>query len=242
MMPKIKKAKITRKTVSHCQEFSAFRLFKAEKTNELAAAHSRNCDCKDGILTGGVGLTVYQPSDGSALAATPNLALRNIYLLPTMDEQGKKEWELFLVSKQNSTYAYSKTDKTFARILEDVPVYTMFTAWDAVGGTSLFVGTEINLGVSKNKGGSFAGVTATDGQACVFKNRVFAADGNNLHYSAPSNTADFSESLESGTLYGDVTDGEIQGLAVWKDALYVFAENGVRKITASGSPTQFTMD
>lgn len=74
-----------------------------------------------------------------------------------------------------------------------------------------------------------------------FKHRIFVAmKGGEVRYSAPENFYNFEESPdEGGRIRFSNHGGEIVAMHVYDDALYIFFENGIMRLQASGEPSRF---
>lgn len=77
--------------------------------------------------------------------------------------------------------------------------------------------------------------------ACVCRDRVFFAIGDELRYCAPTLETDWSDSAdEAGYLkIPDESDGEIVALAGLSENLYIFRRRGIVKATVSGAARDF---
>ena len=80
--------------------------------------------------------------------------------------------------------------------------------------------------------------------ARFWQSRLFCATGEcEIIYSAPGNPTNFTQSLEEGgSILFPAERGKIVGLEVLKDALFVFYDYGIAKLTLAGSPKDFVWE
>lgn len=77
----------------------------------------------------------------------------------------------------------------------------------------------------------------------TYAGRIFTAAGNTIRYGAAFDFSTFSDGISaSGIIRTEAESGEIKGLCVFSDSLYVFCENGVYEITADISATDFKIE
>ena len=74
-----------------------------------------------------------------------------------------------------------------------------------------------------------------------FKHRIFVGmKGSEVRYSAPEDFLNFNESSdEGGRMRFSNCGGEIVAMQVYDDALYIFFQSGILRLTASGEPSKF---
>ena len=97
-----------------------------------------------------------------------------------------------------------------------------------------------------NMDGSYSTIIAEDvvPAGAFFRHRVFVGMKNGvLKYSAPEDFTNFDESVEDG---GSIRltngGGEIIAVKVFDDALYVFFESGIMRLTIGGDPCEFYVE
>lgn len=95
---------------------------------------------------------------------------------------------------------------------------------------------------------SSSGLTAEEGippfdAAAFFGDRLWAAKGMRLSYSAPDDACDFAQERGRGG-YIDVPSalGEIVGLAAGREELFVLRERGVQRLTGRGEERKFAVE
>lgn len=108
--------------------------------------------------------------------------------------------------------------------------------------TSLALFTEKGFFIGSLQG-TYQTVIAEDTLAvgAYFKHRIFVGmKGSEVRYSAPEDFLNFNESSdEGGRMRFSNCGGEIVAMQVYDDALYIFFQSGILRLTASGEPSKF---
>lgn len=212
-----------------------------KKDGVLSADECRNCDCRGGVLRGGVGLDTFVSDKGNEIKLAAALAQpKRFFKTAVQDNYGVWTGVIGYVTEENVVYVYdegaSAWEKQGAFSLPVFPVTAIDS--DCVPQT-LFVGENGVFLWRDGKGMLATEITEPVVAACFFRGRLFVAIAPfTVRYSAPYAPTDFADSLDDGgsiVFYSD--KGNIVAFAPLKNALCIFYERGIAVIeyAASGS-------
>lgn len=244
-MPKIQKQRIKRKTKGKQIVIDTFLLYKEGGENSITAIASRNCDCADGSISAGLGFAPYQTDDGKIVEADRTFASFFEVMVKPPENGNTAKRELYAVDTNGYLYKYYSGIGSFLGMRSSYPVKKLITVWQKGEGTFSFFVMPSKITVQKNEGGEPQLLCGENrAQACICKNRIFYVYKNcDVGYTNPVSPDVWGESVEGdGILYANEKDGMVQGLAAVGDCVLVLYENGLKKIKAAGSPTDFTVE
>ena len=147
----------------------------------------------------------------------------------------------FITSRTGSIYLYRKDADAFYCVvvnrgrLEYIPVKSL-------DGQQLLYFTDEGF-LWGDTSWSYNEILSDDTLAAgaFFKHRAFVAMKNGgIRYSVPEDFSDFSESSDDGGfIQFPNCGGDIISMKVFEDALYVFFQNGIMRLTVGGDPSNF---
>ncbi|MBQ7368420.1 MAG: hypothetical protein IJW60_01760 [Clostridia bacterium] len=223
------------KTQAVEKDYSAFALLeKYDEADTFVFDEAENCDLASGIRMG-VGVEIYQLESG----------------YPVLYDWGLGDPKQFLyagdtfafLSFDGNLYFYNEKTRTFTLAYSFDGETAAVEAQDEEGEYHLyFCGAS---GVYRYNNGGFVRVleSACAPVACAFAGRIFTASADELVYSAPFATGEFTESLDGGgRVVLPAQTGEIVALTATAQALFVFCRFGIWKLTAAGSAREFRLE
>lgn len=224
--------------------YENFALFDSGKKGALVASESINCDCRDGVIKGGLGCvewvrenhttwnlpTFFPDTDGFFVYKHKNVDGNYVdgfgYTL--------RNGTVCLYDEQKGAMQAKKSDY-YGRLK---PVLTV----DSDGVERIaFVG---NWGVhfyNEDEGFSDSAIIRATHFGCWAKDRLFCAvNEHTIAYSAPLEHRNFVENVDdSGRITLPSDKGKIVALVTLKDEVYVFFEYGISKLVPAGSARDF---
>lgn len=208
----------------------------------MPAMESKNCDCSNGWIKNGVGLTALK-LNGKTVPINFTGNIHGLYLIDgggELDAENRVE-TLFCLTKEEKLYRYDEGTSQFVYQF-DMPRGSRYCMaankdkeWYAV--FSAGKGYYVVNGTTFTKCEEKREITAI----CFFKGRIFLGEKHcRLRYSKVDSPWDFSETLdESGIISLAYDFGEIVALIPFRDRVYVFMDYGVAVLEAGGSPLDF---
>lgn len=243
-MPYIKKEELTKRTKKKTFVFDDFQLYRGGE-NSLIASESMNCDCRDGVLSYGIGVKPYLLAGESKPVYKLDKKLRAAHLVNTREDENSlraKEY-LFITTEDGSLYYYNRYIELLNFIFQGYTVSAR-GKWTRKSEPYIyFFGTQNSI-MQKDWNGEVIYVSVRDlGLSRVCNDRVFYSFGQqNVKYSSLEGTFDDYSIDKAGVLYGGVSDGEIRGLAVIGKDLYVFFNKIIKKVRVEGSTLDFDFE
>ncbi len=201
----------------------------------LSASGGANCDCSDGSIRPGLGLTAEIADDYSSLVFLPD----SFHAFPA-DAGG--ETRLLAINAQGRIYAFDGTEGEFVYLnhfftlpVKAVNVYAADgsprVAFCAGDGVWLYDGEDFTLASDE-----------TSAVACAFHERLFVASADAVHYSAPLDASDFSDSAdEGGYVRLPSADGEIVSMQPLGEAVFLFRRRAILRLEAGGAARDFSV-
>lgn len=227
-------------------EYDGFALFESDKKGWLVASDSVNCDCRGGVLKGGLGVTLCLRDDGTVWDLSSAMPEADTYfLLPQKQSDGSYTEKLGYISKYGTVFLYNEEKDTLSSRHAFSGRMKPLTTMDGDGIVRMaFVGNDGVYLYNEEEG-----MTATEiGRAlpvgCVLKNRLFCAIAPfTIAYCAPLAPKDFSNTVDdSGSISLPREAGEIVALIALGDCVYIFYQYGISKLTPSGAAREFTVE
>ncbi len=225
-------------------EYDGFAVSGGGDEKTLYARMSRNCDCRDGVLTTGVGVKQFLMSDGTDPDLPISGSVRTIYPIKQLSEDGKSWVERLGFVAYNGMFGYYATDYVAYRLRFSLgkKVTSMRITDPDLKDTTVFVGERGFLCCDIN--GVLSGFTIEDtlNIGCACNNRLFVGvKPYTIAYSSPKKPLDFTESThEAGRIYLPVDKGNMIGVLNFHETVYVFFDYGIMRLESSGSPYGFT--
>lgn len=226
-------------------KFDSFTLCAEEKDGRLYGACSRNCDCADGAISRGIGVSPYKTPLGAALSVDASADTQMLFPLYASDSAGN--------SVENFFALYRLDGETYARRYVDVQ-----SAWNApsvypsetAGVYALNPdGSAVSLILNKdgckyqNTEGFYLskGYRKSSGLACYCQNRVFVVTGDReITYSDPAEPTEISKAEnDGGTIVRPLDGDKIVGLLSKEDCVYAFYRHNIVRIEVTGEPKSF---
>ena len=236
-MKGFQKSPLGLKTERIVRKYASFALAdRLKKNGVLPLELMNNCDLTDGNARVGIGASIYALPSGKGVFYDWNLSAPKAFFFC-----GDK---LAMLSDENKFYFYDESTRTyrleyafnsemtFVEVQDDSGVYHPYFC----GKAGVF---------SYNESGAMKKVLALAclPVACVFQGRIFTAVADSIVYSAPFSVGNFSESIDGGGRVVLPSDtGEVVDMAATSDALFVFCERGIWKLTAAGSARDFRLE
>lgn len=226
--------------------YHRFSVCPSEKTDTLSAAESRNCDCRGGKLTTGIGMEYYAKGDRTFALLQPNMPTR-LYCVQkklVKDESGLERYKTAIsyMTKQGDVRMYDDTNAEFASVgvCDPATAVTSFLCFDKISITAWANKNGVRC-LSVGEAFSDTDLSVAKGVICSFHHRLFAAkDPYTVVYSDPVDPRVFHESLDgSGEITFPSTFGEIVGLQPIGERLYIFFEHAIFRLEAKGAATEF---
>ena len=195
-----------------------------------------NCDLSDGNARVGVGVSDYKLESGEVVGYDWDLPAPKAFFY-----YGDKLW---LLSEDNKLYSYDENSLTYelkytfyremkvVQVQDELGEYRVYFCGDR----GVFILDE-NWNITQILEDSCIPT------ACAFQGRIFTATATSLLYSAPFSVGDFTESIDGG---GEVVlpsdTGNIVDIAATSNAIFVFCQYGIWKLTAAGSARDFCLE
>lgn len=205
----------------------------------LRATGGENCDCSDGSIRPGIGLA---ESKFSALVSTLPYPPDRFLYLPV---HGENEEKCFLSLSNGRVYAYDGAQDEFVEAYCQLdPPICRAVVRNGEGEPEIAVGDGLDIWRYDAETGFFVRQYEFAPSAlCFFGERLFAAEGERVHYSAPLAPFDFTESADEGG-YVDFPsgDGKIVALSALADGVYAFRARSVFRLKADGAGRDFASE
>ena len=244
----LKKAPMKKAGRKHSVTYRDFRVYGEGGKETLRAVNSLNCDCRDGVLKTGLGVTQYTMKSG----ANPTLAavtakVDGLFSIDLVDQLSAAVYSesLQMVTEDGKLWIYSESSKTF---VGGAPIGAGASAGTAVDVSSqkprsIFVGPTRSMLVED---GQVLGValSSTTDAICVCGNRIFMGLKEfKLVFSSPEKAFVFTPDTTdgSGTLQLPFETGRVAALLTFEDKVYVFCERGIYRLHADGSAREFRL-
>ncbi len=225
--------------------FDKFRLYPSGEQYSICAQNSMNCDCRDGVLTTGVGVKYYFSTYGRLVSPGRDSPIQ-VFITRYWDTKTNQYMEQvgYIDSETGTFRIYKETETTGG--IQGIQPLAMGTRATTIVTNEMrwgvaFVGKDgalyyDNWGLFKSLSSSPNVVAAIS-----FQHRLFLAEKpQRLHYSSVDNSTAFFESLDtSGALQFPWNIGEIVGLQELNNRLYIFFERGIGELECDGLPREF---
>ena len=205
----------------------------------LRATGGENCDCSDGSIRPGIGLT---ESEFSALVSTLPHPPDRFLCFPA---HGENEEKFFVSLSNGRVYVYDGSQDEFVEAYCQLdPPMCWTIVRNGEGEPEIAVGDGLDIWRYDRETGFFVRQYEFIPSAlCFFGERLFAAEGERVHYSAPLAPFDFAESADEGG-YVDFPsdDGGILALSALADGVYAFRARSVFRLKADGAGRDFASE
>ena len=205
----------------------------------LRATGGENCDCSDGSIRPGIGLT---GSEFSALVSTLPHPPDRFLCFPA---HGENEEKFFVSLSNGRVYVYDGSQDEFVEAYCQLdPPMCWTIVRNGEGEPEIAVGDGLDIWRYDRETGFFVRQYEFIPSAlCFFGERLFAAEGERVHYSAPLAPFDFAESADEGG-YVDFPsdDGGILALSALADGVYAFRARSVFRLKADGAGRDFASE
>lgn len=236
-MKPFEKSALALKTQTVVRKYDAFEFADCLKNNGAFPVELvRNCDITDGNAHVGVGASIYTLPSGKGVTYDWNLSAPKAFFYC-----GDK---LGLLSYENKLYFYEETTRTYRLAYTFDGEMQVVETQDESGAYHLyFCGKSGVFSYDLKKGATQISDLECLPVACAFQGRIFTAAADALVYSAPFSAGDMSESIDGGGRVVLPSDtGNIVDIAATSNALFVFCERGIWKLTAAGSARDFRLE
>lgn len=224
-------------------EYDGFAVSGEGDAKTLYAGTSVNCDCRDGVLTTGVGVKQFLMSDGTDPDLPISGSVRAIYPIKQLAEDGKAWEERLGFVARNGMFGYYASDNGAYRLRFSLgkEITPMRITDPELKDTTMFIGSKGVLCCDIN--GQITGLAISDNLmiGCACKNRLFIGiEPYTIVYSSPQTPLIFTESTHgAGKLHLPVDKGNMVGIINFKETVYVFFDRGIMRLEACGSPYEF---
>lgn len=224
-------------------EYDAFALSGGGDPKTLYAKYSRNCDCRDGVLTTGVGIKTFLMPDGNNPSIPTNAQVMAMHPIRQLSEDGlTKEETLAILLSNGMFYFYSAEQGAYQMAYYlSKPATSMRITDRDLKDTTVFVGPRGCL--SCDTKGNVTGLDLPNNtqMGCACNNRLFiGVKPYTVAYSSPDNPLDFTETAHgAGKVHFPAERGEMVGIVNFKENVYVFFQYGIAKLETGGSPHEF---
>ena len=205
----------------------------------LRATGGENCDCSDGSIRPGIGLT---ESEFSALVSTLPHPPDRFLCFPA---HGENEEKFFVSLSNGRVYVYDGSQDEFVEAYCQLdPPMCWTIVRNGEGEPEIAVGDGLDIWRYDRETGFFVRQYEFIPSAlCFFGERLFAAEGERVHYSAPLAPFDFAESAdEGGYIDFPSDDGGILALSALADGVYAFRARSVFRLKADGAGRDFASE
>ena len=216
----------------------------AESDNGVLTSDSSFCDCSDGTLQRGVGMTIYL-RDEVEVPIPSKLPEADFFFRSTTGSKSYLGDTLYYVSTDGKLYSYYDLGMMWSSVYDFQSRMKAVRAVDSEGKEwILFSGA---TGVYKlNEQGEIdaTSIKAATNAACFYKDRVFCGiEPYTIAYSAPLSPTNFTASVDNGGQISLPADrGKIVALVPMKNALYIFYEYGISVLKGAGTPRDFVVE
>lgn len=225
--------------------YKGFCAVPSENTEILGAVESRNCDCRNGVLTTGFGMKYYGENGVAFSLSTAGQPVW-LYVMQKKyvenENGGEYQRAISYMTDLGQTYVYNYEKKKFSLVTinyQDIAIAqyicgdkTAVTAWaDKKGLRFLQVGEKFSERYVEN----------TLPVVCAFHHRLFVAKASyTIVYNDPAKPTQFGDVLDaSGSITFPSSFGEIVGLQDLGERLYVFFERAIYRLDAKGEASEF---
>ena len=240
------KAPLKRKEKKKTVRFSSFGEKSAGEGNLFPSVYV-NCDCREGVLRGGIGLQKCLDENGGewGVALSNNTSAKNVFFATQMVRgERKTPPDLYVVGLDG--YLYVRDSSTGAGVKkallgegathcvlkdESRNAHHLFSAEKGVYGTI--------------DGETFTHISPSECiSACLYGGRyLLLHKRGDLHYTAPFAPYDgvSSDYDGAGNIYLPAECGEPVGMLKYGDEVYIFFERGIYKLTVSAFARENTL-
>ena len=213
-----------------------------EVAGALAAAESKNCDCGDGSIKNGLGITMFK-LNGKNVPVNFTGNIHGLYYVDGrggIDElQGARMF--YCVPKDEKAYLYDETSKTFAYQFDLSKGSRYCMAANALNEWYAIFTSKNGYYVVNPPYFAENTVEGVTNAICFCKGRTFLGQRpRRLMYSGVDEPWFFTETLnDSGVIALGEDVGDIVALIPFHDRVYVFMDYGVAELEVTGSPLDF---
>ena len=220
---------------------------KENKEENCTPASYKNCDCRGGILRGGIGLRKCLDENGAHLAMgmSVNSAVPHVFFV-TLNEDGAQvnTQAVYLVGVDGYLYKRLDNGNPWQRVyIGNNVVHCAMKSENRVI-YNFFCGDR--LVYATVNGSDFTSITTVDNVgACVCKKRCFILTKNGeILYTAALNPFEVNTADPDGvgTIYLPVKYGKPTGVKEYKGKVYIFFERGICKLSVSAKATENTIE
>ena len=226
--------------------YNSFALFESDNNSALVASESKNCDCHDGVLRGGLGCNYYLRADGTPYALPKSMPDVEAYLFYTQkNDDGSYTDQFGCVTRAGTAFTYSEEELTFKGLQGFWGRMKPINVIDGDGVTrTALVGHDGVMFYTKTEGITRTEIKSALPIVCQLKDRLFfALEPFTIGYSAPLEPKSVSESVDdSGRISLPREAGQIVGLVAFGDSVIIFYEFGISKLTPAGSAREFEVE
>ena len=226
--------------------FDGFALGTENKAGIFSFSDVRNCLFRDGKMETGFGFSPYYTAEGKIPSVNdPEDPPAAFALLPYTDA-GEQKTALMYVSETGVSYIWNEEYGTFdftLKTFDDVPA--ILPVYRENGEAVLaFCGKDgVWLYDRKTEFSQVYAASAANA-ACVFHERLFFIEKPfTVRYCAPLDSNDREENADdAGYIEFPSEEGELIGLKVLNETVYLFRERGIIKLDAKGAARDFSAE
>ena len=225
------------KTETLLKKYDTFALAEPqEKNGVLSFDFSQNCDLSNGDVRVGVGVESITLANGRGVIYDWSLSAPTAFFYC-----GEK---FSFLSDENKLYHYDENARKFQLAHAFGGAMKAVEAQDTNGAFHLyFCGADGVFAYDNQTGLTCVLTDVCLPVACALQGRIFTASNKTLVYSAPFSTGEFAESIDgAGKIVLPAKTGEIVDLTATGDAVFVFCEYGIWKLTVAGSARDFRLE
>jgi hypothetical protein len=214
--------------------------------NGVLCSLGTNCECADEKIERGIGLVDYTAATGETLTLNDPFDLPAVFgvFKKKMTDGTEKEYIAY-VSEQKWFYVYEEATERFSPVRQLPEIPTMLT-WVTADGTMQLV-LFSSYGVwcyDRENGLVLRNALETGTDACIFHERAFAVtQPYTVRYCAPLEIGDWSgDADQGGYIELPADEGKIVGMVTLKEAVYIFREKNILRLSARGGARDFVVD
>lgn len=225
------------KTETVIRKYETFEIAdRLEKNGAFPIELVHNCDLSDGNARVGVGASVYTLPSGKGVLYDWNLSAPKAFFY-CGDRLG-------LLSDENKLYFYEEATRTYNLAHTFYGKMKVVQAQDESGAYRVyFCGEEGVFSYDQVDGVEEISNISCLPVASAFQGRIFTAAADSIVYSAPFSAGDMSKSIDGGGRVVLPSDtGVVVDMAATSNALFVFCQYGIWKLTAAGSARDFRLE
>lgn len=211
----------------------------------LTPKETLNCDCREGKLaTPFEGVKLLNFDGTQVVCDAPGIVRIGSGKVYNGEDKTYAE-RFFVLTEAGDFYLQKSGDTAFAQIasgLEGAGIERF--ADESFRYKIVLIGENSCLFVKDDEDFDVAMLDSTAKTGCFFKHRMFVGmRPSKLVCSAPGDELDFTESIsDGGMIRFPCVGGSIVAIKAFEDALYLFFEYGILRVSVGGQPKDFTAE